>query len=388
MNDTLKFVLFLLVGGAFVIGVMYIITPEETRKRNIELNRQKEEREKALKQCEQDIDNSNDVIAQTEKKIALESYSFGYKNSEDNCEIAGKAAFQLSGGSLKIATIALFACETGRLDKKAKTDSRLQLLSNIKQKYLGEGCIAITEKAITNERQETKNIQTPQDEASISSAQADNKEKLQALIESGNSLKNAGKYHEAIEAYQKALQINPTSDEMLVDLGTCYGKMKQHDKAIDSYKKAITINPNNYRGHWNMGLALLLIKEDDKDGLKELEEAVRIVSNMPDTNKSKEILSDMNEKLKRLKTKMEQQSSSSTPAFNEELLGIKYVMAVEDGSLFCYVDDSWTAVSNNIKKDFLKQIGNKKYFGKKQFTVRNSRGERVAEYRSGNVKLF
>lgn len=224
----------------------------------------------------------------------------------------------------------------------------------------------------------TSNIQQPPTGA----------QNIQPLIELGNTMKDSEKFQEAIDAYQKALELNPNNDEVLVDLGTCYGRIKMHDMAIDSYKKAISINPNNYRGHWNIGITLLFIKGDDKEGRKEVEEAIRIVSNMPDTNKSKEILADLNEKLESVKAKMEQQSSSSSPAFNEEFLGIKYVMAVEAGSLYCYVDDSWTSISNNIKKDFLKQIGNKKYFGKKQFTVRNSKGERVAEYRSGNIKLF
>ncbi len=86
-----------------------------------------------------------------------------------------------------------------------------------------------------------------------------------------------------------------------------------------------------------------------------------------------------------------QPSQSSIPSrsfFNEELLGVKFIMTVENGIVYCIVDDSWNSISDKDRRDFLKQVGQKKYFGKTQFTVKNSGGTNLAEYSSGKIKIF
>lgn len=80
-------------------------------------------------------------------------------------------------------------------------------------------------------------------------------------------------------------------------------------------------------------------------------------------------------------------TSEPSSKFNEELLGVKYVMTMEDGVLYCNVDDSWKSISDKEKREFLKQIGQKKYFGKTQFILKDSSGTNLAEYKNGNIKL-
>ena len=75
------------------------------------------------------------------------------------------------------------------------------------------------------------------------------------------------------------------------------------------------------------------------------------------------------------------------PPFNEELMGIKYAMTIENGNLFCYVNDSWNSVPFNIKKKFITQIGKEAYFGKTDFILRNSKGKDVAEYNNGTFNF-
>ncbi len=82
------------------------------------------------------------------------------------------------------------------------------------------------------------------------------------------------------------------------------------------------------------------------------------------------------------------QISKPSSIFNEELLGIKYFMTVDNGIVYCNVDDSWVSISDDEKRNFGKQIGQKKYFGKTQFTIKNSGGTNLAEYNSGNIKIF
>lgn len=83
-----------------------------------------------------------------------------------------------------------------------------------------------------------------------------------------------------------------------------------------------------------------------------------------------------------------EQRSEPTSVFNEELLGVKYMIAVENGIVYCNVDDSWVSISDNEKRNFLRQIGQKKYFGKTQFIAKDSKGVNLAEYKNGSIEFF
>jgi tetratricopeptide (TPR) repeat protein len=114
----------------------------------------------------------------------------------------------------------------------------------------------------------------------------------QALIDLGNNMKNSGKFQEAIDAYQKVLQLTPNNDEVAVDIGNCYLAMKMRETAMESYKKAISINPNNYRAHWDLGL-IFIVQGREAEARGEMKKAIEIISNMPDTDKSKQIMEEI-----------------------------------------------------------------------------------------------
>jgi tetratricopeptide (TPR) repeat protein len=59
-------------------------------------------------------------------------------------------------------------------------------------------------------------------------------------------------YDQAIEAYQKAIEINPKDDEAYYNMGNAYDDKQAYDKAIEAYKKAIEINPKNDKAYANM----------------------------------------------------------------------------------------------------------------------------------------
>ena len=61
----------------------------------------------------------------------------------------------------------------------------------------------------------------------------------------------------AVESFEKALEIKPDYDEVLFNLGLTFQELGQIDSAITSYEKAIQINNGNYTAHNNLGLILL-----------------------------------------------------------------------------------------------------------------------------------
>ncbi len=65
-----------------------------------------------------------------------------------------------------------------------------------------------------------------------------------AFYNMGVSYSKKGDYDKAIECYQKAIDINPNFDIALNAMGYAYSKKEDYDKAIECYQKAIDINPN------------------------------------------------------------------------------------------------------------------------------------------------
>ena len=63
-----------------------------------------------------------------------------------------------------------------------------------------------------------------------------------------------GEYEKAINAFQEEIRNKPSSEAYFY-LGLSYGKSEQIEKEIEAYKKAIEINPNRPETHYNLGYA-------------------------------------------------------------------------------------------------------------------------------------
>jgi tetratricopeptide (TPR) repeat protein len=70
-------------------------------------------------------------------------------------------------------------------------------------------------------------------------------------------LDTRGRYKEAIETYQKALQQKPNWYEPLHNLGITLCKRDQHERAIEIFTDILERDPGNYRIQNNMGVTLL-----------------------------------------------------------------------------------------------------------------------------------
>ncbi len=74
----------------------------------------------------------------------------------------------------------------------------------------------------------------------------------EVLFTLGLMSKTQGRYTEAEEFYQRAIQQNPQFTEAFSNLGNVYLAMKQTDLAIASYQKAIDLNPNRGAFYYNL----------------------------------------------------------------------------------------------------------------------------------------
>ena len=91
-----------------------------------------------------------------------------------------------------------------------------------------------------------------------------NPKKDEAYYNMGNAYDDKKEYDKAIEAYVKAVSINPKKDGAYNNMGNAYSHKKEYDKAIEAYVKAVSINPKNDEAYYNMGNAYSHKKEYDK----------------------------------------------------------------------------------------------------------------------------
>jgi tetratricopeptide (TPR) repeat protein len=76
----------------------------------------------------------------------------------------------------------------------------------------------------------------------------------QAWVQLGNDYFDTGQPQKAVNAYGKALELQPNDPNVLTDQGVMYRQMKQFDLAIANFEKAQQIDPKHLQSMYNQGL--------------------------------------------------------------------------------------------------------------------------------------
>jgi len=91
-----------------------------------------------------------------------------------------------------------------------------------------------------------------------------NPRSAEAQLYKANAVSEHGFWGNAINEYDIALEINPQSTEALIQKGFLYQKLSEYDMAISCYDKAIEIDPSSYIAYFRKGEAL-----DSKDNFED-----------------------------------------------------------------------------------------------------------------------
>jgi tetratricopeptide (TPR) repeat protein len=90
--------------------------------------------------------------------------------------------------------------------------------------------------------------------------------RLFALANLGTAYSAKGMYKEALQAYQATVRFTAPqrADNTYFNMGNLFTKQEQYSKAVEAYKKAVEINPGNYRACTNLGMVLMDLERDDE----------------------------------------------------------------------------------------------------------------------------
>jgi tetratricopeptide (TPR) repeat protein len=94
----------------------------------------------------------------------------------------------------------------------------------------------------------------------------------------GNSYMDVGNIEQALVAFERAVEINPSLAECQTNLGNVYLKMDRIEDAIDQYRAALEINPSDAKTHNNLGNALTSAGRLD-DAISEYSESLELDPN-------------------------------------------------------------------------------------------------------------
>jgi tetratricopeptide (TPR) repeat protein len=83
-------------------------------------------------------------------------------------------------------------------------------------------------------------------------------------VTEGIGLGQAGKYAEAIKAYDEALKINPQDAKAWNKEGATLYNLERYDDAIKSYDEALRINPQDAEAWYGKGVALFSLRGNDE----------------------------------------------------------------------------------------------------------------------------
>ena len=97
-----------------------------------------------------------------------------------------------------------------------------------------------------------------------------------AWAQLGNIFFDSDQFANAVDAYQKSLEITPGQIGVLTDMGVMYRRNKQPQKAIEAFDKAILIDPSFETSRFNKGIVLLHDLNDVEGGIRTWEKIVEI----------------------------------------------------------------------------------------------------------------
>ncbi len=104
----------------------------------------------------------------------------------------------------------------------------------------------------------------------------DNPQNTKAWIQLGHIYFDTNKHDQAINAYEKALELAPNNADVLTDLGIMYRRSRQPRKALEKFDKAIAVDPKHENARINKGIVLMNDLGDQDGAVQAWEELLEI----------------------------------------------------------------------------------------------------------------
>ncbi|ERN14145.1 serine/threonine-protein phosphatase 5 [Amborella trichopoda] len=120
--------------------------------------------------------------------------------------------------------------------------------------------------------------------ASIDGTTNSDVEKAEELKLLANEAFKAHKYHQAIELYTQAIELNNQNAVYWANRAIAHTRLEEYGSAVQDATKAVEIDPRYSKGYYRRGAAYLAMGKF-KEALKDFQQVKRICPNDPDANR-------------------------------------------------------------------------------------------------------
>lgn len=104
---------------------------------------------------------------------------------------------------------------------------------------------------------------------------------LNAWISLGNDYFDTEQAQKSINAYGKALEIDPNNPNILTDQGVMFKKVGWYDKALANFEKASKLDPNHLQSLYNAGIVYAVDLKQPEKAVPFWNRYLKIDSNSP-----------------------------------------------------------------------------------------------------------
>jgi len=128
--------------------------------------------------------------------------------------------------------------------------------------------------------------------ATLQSIVARDPKNVQAWVRLGNDFFDTHQPQKAVEAYGRALELQPNDPNVLTDQGVMYRELRQYDKAIQNFEKASKADPTHVQSLFNMGVVYSTDLKLPQKAIEAWSKVVRVAPESPQAAQARQALAD------------------------------------------------------------------------------------------------
>jgi cytochrome c-type biogenesis protein CcmH/NrfG len=103
----------------------------------------------------------------------------------------------------------------------------------------------------------------------------------------GNAYFDLDQKADAVQAYGKALELQPDNPDVLTDQGVMYRQLGASDKALVNFEKASSINPKHVQSLLNLGIVYAQDLKDFDGAIKRWERVIAVAPSSPQASRAR-----------------------------------------------------------------------------------------------------
>jgi tetratricopeptide (TPR) repeat protein len=112
-------------------------------------------------------------------------------------------------------------------------------------------------------------------------------------VQLGNDYFDTRQPQKAIDAYGRALALNPDNPDVLTDQGVMYRDVGRFDDAIANFEKAGKIDPRHVQSAYNLGVVWANDKRDAAKAAAAFNKVISIAPNSPQAAEARRVMADL-----------------------------------------------------------------------------------------------